>query len=600
MLRKLFSIFLLSFFLLFPQTIHARTNVTEWYIKNFATEIVVNTDSTVTITEKISADCGNLPDKYGIFRTLSTRSYKTKDEPVIRPIELISITDFAGTPYQYATTNNTSDHTITWKIGDPNHTVTGVNNYQIVYKVTNAILFDQEKFDEFYWNLNGAFWDMEIDNFTATVVFPPGITQNNTSIYNYAGVFGSKDTDLVKYEWTGENTITYQSTRGLAKQEGITTSVAFSKNIITPPAVIPTAKDEFPSGISTNLSGLTSYLIGSLGIYSILTTILGLILPFIVFGICFYYWSKYGKDPVLNKTVIAQYEPPAKLNPMQLSFIYNNGSLSSTAITASIINLAVKKYITIKETQKKVLFFTNKDYILSKNSSQSDLVTLDKSEHKLLDYLFEGKSEIALSSLTNKFYTKIDPLKNHIQKEMLDQKLFEAQGFKIQNYMYIGLAVIFVLGFVAPFIMFSVFASVIIVLVFASWMSKLTPQGADYKWQAAGFKLFMETAEKYRQAFNEKENIFEKFLPYAIVFGIVKQWSAKMSEIYGQDWESHYAPVWYTSMSGAAFNAADFSSSISSLSSSMSSTISSSPSSSGSGGGGSSGGGGGGGGGGGW
>ncbi|MFZ5392058.1 MAG: DUF2207 domain-containing protein [Patescibacteria group bacterium] len=597
MRQKILAIFAAVILFMAPHQVSARTNITEWYIKNFDTEIVVNTDSTLTITEKITADCGNLPDKHGIFRVLSTRNYKTKDVPFIRPIELISITDFNDQTYEYSTTSNSSEHTITWKIGSANKTVTGVNNYKIVYKVDNAIIFDNEKFDEFYWNINGAFWDMEIDKFTARVVFPAGVDKNNTEIYNYTGSFGSKDNSLVAYEWTDANTITYTATRGLAKKEGITTSVTFPKNIFTPPAVIPTEAQEMPSG---DYSGIASLFAGLIGSLFVVGGILGIILPIVVFGICYYYWSKYGRDPVVNKTVIAQYEPPAKLNPMQLGFLYSHGNLSSTAITASIINLAVKKYITIKETETKFLFFKNKDYQLILNNGRPSEMSLDMSERMLLDYLFSGQKEVALSSLTNKFYKRIDDLKRHVQTELTEKRIFEKDGFKIQTYLYIGLLAIFFLSFLMPVLFISDFVCLIIILLFASWMAKLTPQGADYKWQTAGFKLFMQTAEKYRQAFNEKENIFEKFLPYAIVFGIVKQWAGKMAEIYGKDWETRYAPVWYTSMAGSAFNVSDFSNSISSLSSSMASTISSSPSSSGSGGGGSSGGGGGGGGGGGW
>jgi uncharacterized membrane protein len=108
----------------------------------------------------------------------------------------------------------------------------------------------------------------------------------------------------------------------------------------------------------------------------------------------------------------------------------------------------------------------------------------------------------------------------------------------------------------------------------------------------------METAEKYRQQFYEKENIFEKFLPYAMVFGIAKLWAEKIKEIYGQEYFDSYHPVWYVGAGDfSSFDAASFTESLNSITTSISSNVSSG---SGSGGGGFSGGGGGGGGGGGW
>ncbi len=116
-----------------------------------------------------------------------------------------------------------------------------------------------------------------------------------------------------------------------------------------------------------------------------------------------------------------------------------------------------------------------------------------------------------------------------------------------------------------------------------------------------GFRRYMETAEKDRAAFAEREGIFSAYLPYAIVFGCVDRW-AKTFE--GLDREAAAAATggWYADP--GQFSALSFSNEMSSFSSTVSSTIAYTPGTSGSsgfsGGGGSSGGGGGGGGGGSW
>ena len=127
-------------------------------------------------------------------------------------------------------------------------------------------------------------------------------------------------------------------------------------------------------------------------------------------------------------------------------------------------------------------------------------------------------------------------------------------------------------------------------------MPKRTNRGAKLNVDAKGFKLFMETVDKDRAPFYEKENIFEKFLPYAIIFGITGIWIKRMREIYGEEYLATHAPVWYVSSAGT-FDADNFSSSMESLSSAIAANTSAP---SGSGGGGGAGGGGGGGGGGGW
>ena len=89
--------------------------------------------------------------------------------------------------------------------------------------------------------------------------------------------------------------------------------------------------------------------------------------------------------------------------------------------------------------------------------------------------------------------------------------------------------------------------------------------------------------------------LYERVLPYAILFGYEKQWAERLGAFYGQ---SHQSPDWYVGTS--AFNAASFATTMSGITTASSYSGGVSSGSGGSGGGGFSGGGGGGGGGGGW
>jgi uncharacterized membrane protein len=111
-----------------------------------------------------------------------------------------------------------------------------------------------------------------------------------------------------------------------------------------------------------------------------------------------------------------------------------------------------------------------------------------------------------------------------------------------------------------------------------------------------GFRRFMVTAETERQRFAEKANIFDEYLPYAIVFGCVKKWAEAFEGLGLEDQQVD----WYAGT--RAFVAADFAQTVTDFSSSISNVMASTPGGSGSSGfsGGSSGGGGGGGGGGSW
>ena len=56
--------------------------------------------------------------------------------------------------------------------------------------------------------------------------------------------------------------------------------------------------------------------------------------------------------------------------------------------------------------------------------------------------------------------------------------------------------------------------------------------------------------------FQEKENIFEKYLPYAISFNVVKKWAKAFEGIYNQP------PTWYEGSFGSKFSAVIFADSL--------------------------------------
>lgn len=568
------------------QPVSARENVTDWYIQNFDSEITVNKDSTLDITEKITADCGACIGKHGIFRILP-EDVKIGEKIIPTPVELISITDFNGRKIKYTQTRNRQDNTVTWKIGDPDRTAQGVNYYKITYSVKNAIRFDNSKFDELYWNLSGNFWDLEIDKFQGTLIFPPEITQSNSAVDYYADSLGGKGRDLATFRWSASNVLEFDSTGLLGRIEGarvpgglplifrkgITVSVTFPKNILTP--YQPTSWEKY-------------------GAY------LSLLFPLIALCIYFWLWWKFGKDPKANKTVIAEYDVPGNLSPIEMGMLMTNGKFDNKLITAEMVNLATKRLLTIKEIEEKILIFKSRDYELSKISNAEAENYLNPPQRTILNKVFAEGDVVKLSELKDKFYTSIADIESKASELLKEKKLVASFGkFSRAAFQLAGLILFFAgakIGSLSWFISASFFLSGAVIMILGFLMSKRTPAGSELNWQIKGFKLFMETVDKYRAEFYEKENIFEKFLPYAIVFGITGIWIRKMKEIYGEDYYVRYAPAWYAG-NAAAFDADSFASAIDNLSSDIAANTSAP---SGSGGGGGAGGGGGGGGGGGW
>lgn len=545
--------------------------ITDCYVKKFDSTTTVRADGSLLVEEDILTDCGTLSGKHGIFRIVPEQS-KTERGIYKTPVKITSITDENGNPRQYSESRDAVNHTVTYKIGNPNITISGENTYKITYSVANAVRLTTDNKDELYWNLMGNFWEMEIDEFNARVVFPEAI-RNGSEVNVYSGAAGEKQNLLADWRWNGDNALEIKSKSPLGARQGITLSVVF------------TAK------------AIDAYIPGILDIYG---DYLWLAIPLLFFMFACGVWMKHGRDPVLNKTIIPEFEIPDGLPPMQLALLDTNGVFADKMIAASIVDLAVKKHITIEEIKKTWALGKN-DYLLSEIAPQGSAIRLTEPESVLLNEIFKTGKPVKISDLKEKFYLSIPTIRRVAVNQLVADGDIANEGlsfkkiFLISGFLILWLMVFFInYGLVA---ILSVAAAAIILIIFGLIMPKRTPKGAELNWRIQGFKLYMKTAEKYRQQFNEKENIFEKFLPYAMVFGMAKLWIKKMEQLYGKDYFTNYHPAWYTGTTIAGFNANNFVSQIDSLSASIASNTGSS---SGGGGGGFSGGGGGGGGGGSW
>lgn len=564
----------LAMFLTLPHPAGAReaSQITDWYIKDFQSTIRVNTDSSLLVEEKIVADCGDLPDKHGIFRVVPLET-KTEKGTVKAPVKLISITDFDGQPIKYSETKDNFNHTVAWKIGDSAKITTGENYYKITYLVKNAVRGGNFDFDELYWNLSGEFWEIDIDKFTADIIFPQGINKENSEIYLYGGDLGEKENSAADHQWTGDNILRVASTQTLSPRQGITASITFPKGIIAP----------YQPSFFELYGGYLWFLI-----------------PLFLFIVSFLIWNKYGKDPRVDKTVIPEFEIPDNLTPIEVGLLAQNGSFGDKLITATIIDLAVKKYIVIEEIPKQGIF--GQQNFRLERVRDNDHPPLNETEELLLKKLFGQKQEILLSKLKNEFYKELPEIKKTAINNLKQKQFIHSSGLTLKG-IFLVLAVILIFAAFAGAGTENLFAiiafgiSAAVVLIFGLLMPKRTPKGAQLNWRIKGFKLYMETAEKYRTRFHEKENIFEKFLPYAIVFGIAKLWAKKMEDIYGKEYFANYHPAWYAGSFANGFNADSFASQINSISAGIAANTGTS---SGAHGGGGVGGGGGGGGGGGW
>jgi hypothetical protein len=552
-------------------------------IRAFDALLTVHTDGSLDVTEQLTIRF--MGQWNGIVRDLSLQHNTAQGRRTKLDITLGYITDASGQRLHVDELKKDNGWTRGLKIWIP-----GARDadQQIIirYRVANAIRFffaDSEvgALDELYWNVTGNGWTMPIDSAHARVVLPDGVVPTRVAVYTGARGSVATDAKIIK----DGNEVDFTMLRGLYPNEGMTIGVGW------PAGAIASRPNEAQERLAKALQWIP------------------LLIPVVVFFLAFKSWQKRGRDPKEGSYVV-HYEPVDGASPAELGTLVDN-SADMDDITATLVDLAVRGFIRIEEITESHLFGLSKstDYILHILRKREEWTTLAPHEQRYLEALsgstlFDGY-DVKVSELKDKFYTKLPKIRDAIYDNLVARGYYlqrpdkvRAKWFGLAAVTGVVLAGLAAIAVRAMFVMVSPAAliaaaalSTIIMFVFAQIMPARTVVGARAREAALGFKEFLERveSERYKKMITSPE-MFERFLPFAMAFGVADKWAKAFEDIYREP------PSWYVGGTGP-FNASSFSHTISTMSNAAASSMSSSPSSSGSGGGGSSGGGSGGGGG---
>jgi uncharacterized membrane protein len=586
--KRLLFLALFLLYLVLPQHAYADAG---WVIEKFESNIVIQQSGEVLVTEKIDVDFKDL-DKHGIFRDIpyiyeanGDKSYtEIRIESVLQNGEEAEFTVFEDNGYKRI------------RIGDPDRMISGRNSYEMTYAAV-GVLRGFEEYDELYWNVTGNNWEVAIENAYATVTLPSNGLLKFDCFEGYEGA-----TSECRIVSETPKSVFFEASKSLDAYQGLTIVAGYNKGLV------PLITVERPLTFWERFTQFPS-----------LATLFSIL--FFGVGTIVYLWLRYGRDywygnimadqgkgsfvkPIgAHETVVVEYTSPDSLRPAEIGVLVDERAHTHDVV-ATIIDLAARGFLTIKELPKKWMF-GKMDYVLDKKAKDTkELLTYEK---LLLDKLFDEGHTVNVSSLKNSFYTDLKKVKDALYEEVVSKNLFPTSPEKVrQKYLVIAILMIFFSFFLVGLaaaseivllanICIGFFACGIVLLMFSFFMPRRTATGRDLYRRTRGYFLFIDKAEKHRQKFFEKKNLFNEVLPYAIVFGLTGKFAKAMKEI-GLE---NVQPTWYHGAQG--FNMVNFESSMGSFSKSMSSAIASAPSSSGGfSGGGSSGGGFGGGGGGSW
>lgn len=564
--------------------VRAAVDTDNFTISSYDVQMTLGRDSenrsTLAVKETIIAEFPDYDQNHGLERVF-VKEYDGHN----LSFDLASVTDVNGTTLPYHWSGDSL------RIGDADTYVHGTQTYVLSYTMRDVTKYYSDATrDEFYWDVIGTDWGVPIAQASVNLAIDSSLTSALTGDTScYWGVSNSTTTCELQKTDMGYTT----EVRGLQAGEGVTVAVGFNQGTFA--AYKPSLWERV-----IQIWGVVQLVASPLAI--------GTVVWFIIRWL-----GKIGRKKEIG-TIVPEYLPPKETSVTTAAKIY--GSAATKVITAQVLDLAVRHYIKIYETKEKKLF-SSAEYEIEITKDISDLRA---EEQEVLKDMFETLPQpgqrLNLKKLKNNtaYYTRTlnneSDLDKLIRGDYGLQELDSTTKAWSRRVALIGLIIGVLLD--SFFWLFGV-ALVAFMLSFVCW--RLTDAGLALKRYLEGLKLYIsvaeeerirmlqspEGAEKVAAAINGTDSaqlikLYERVLPYAVLFGQEKEWNKQLGQYYET---ANTSPEWYSGH-GAVFNAVVFASAMDGFSTSSNAVSSYSSSSSGSSGGGFSGGGGGGGGGGGW
>lgn len=263
-----------------------------------------------------------------------------------------------------------------------------------------------------------------------------------------------------------------------------------------------------------------------------------------------------GRDP--NVGLVAEYltEPPDVPPGLAGTLVDETADLRD--VVATVMDLARRGVLTMKEQPMQVLggALTVNDWGFEPGEHFGS-ATLRPFEQAIVQAMSLDTGPRTLSSLRNKFYVNLPRLQQALYDELVSQGYYNRapnttrsayQSLAIALFVLAGLSfcgATVLLGDLTSYAMcipFALGATAVAFALIARQMPARTRKGAEMRMRAEAFKRYLQNIEKYTDI-KEAKDLFEKYLPYAIAFGLEHSWTKKFAAV-NAPMPPWYVPVW--------------------------------------------------------
>ncbi len=576
-----------------------------WNIPRYEATAVFAKDGTAEVTLDFDFDFSRDPG-HGPFITLPERQRVTGDPDVWRMIDLEIGKVSSGTGAATDMVVFEEDGNLVVRVGHENKTWTGVQNYRITYRVRGLVDPDNEQsgLDEVNWQAIGPGWRVPIKEALITIEGPVA----SERVACWSGRGNESECDAEQKGKKAHFEAFY-----LQPGEMMQTVAGYKVGTFVGAEPRYTKRHHFGNMFPlTPVSGVLTGLASVLGIGMVVNRTRRGARDEVYLGLTPGLTPLPGQEATVGKAgrvdapVAVQFSPPRGARPGELG-VLQDSTADNVDITATIIDLAVRGHITITEVGKKRWAFTY-------NPNVSDHLT--EPEQFAIRTMFKKQQTVTTKDLRKERYGDLMPgIRSRLyQRVTRDLRWFKSNPQSSRAGAFVlglglllagpvigwGLGRFLGLGLVG----LAFVITGLVVILMKNKFGARTADGSAMLAQSKGFEQYLSTAEADQIRFEEGIDVFSRYLPYAIVFGVADRWARVFQQLAAQGryvattgWYVGSSPVYDSVGFGRAMNSLN-----TTLSSSMQSAVSASNAQSTGGGSGFSGGGGGfgGGGGGGW
>lgn len=540
-------------------------------ITRYDVTVDLDQDGVAHVALDLDFDFGDDPG-HGPYLTLPIRQGTDTGQDRLYRVSDVTASSSTGAPADVDVSDD--NRVMTIRVGDEDiDDVSGVQTYTITYTVDGWVNPANEKHsgDELYWDVIGA-WDIPISRLTVRVTGPVdaegaacfvGPTGSTTPCDSAAVVDGSG-----------------QFVQGVVPAgDSFTVVTGWPGGTFDAEPILGPAYDELMPWRPVSAFGAVALVVAAVGTTLVVRRVrrhgrdqayLGLtpgLHPAPGQEVATGY--RDGREPVS-----VQFTPPDDVRAGEVGTLVDEVA-DPVDVTATLVDLAVRGYLRIEEVPRAKPTQKVKDWTLVQlRAPGPELLEL---ERLLLAEIFDGRSAVKLSELRTTFAASMSKVQDELYAHVTEKGWFTSDPKAVRRrWRVAGILLFLVPGALLTFVLAGVPVQVpgaalvgvalvvvgVVVLLCAKAAPARTPAGTAVLAQALGFRRYLATAEAEQIRFEEGVDIFSRYLPFAIAFGLTDRWARVFSELAARGavlpqptWYSgtHVGPgpLWMTSFAGS-------------------------------------------------